>query len=65
MSLTDHVKKTANDLLHLLLQKAPAIPALEPESSRQALIQLAQLLGRDTSPPVKLLLVAMVWLRNV
>ena len=41
-SLDDHVKKTADDLIHLLLHKSPAILALQPESSRQALIHLAQ-----------------------
>ena len=49
-SLDDYVKKTADDLIHLLLHKSPAIPALQPESSRQALIHLAQVLQRDNSP---------------
>ena len=49
-SLDDHVKKTADDLIHLLLHKSPAIPALKPESSRQTLIHLAQVLQRDNSP---------------
>ena len=52
VSIDDHVKKTANDLLHLLLHKSPPIPALQPESSRQAIIKLAQILGRDTTPPI-------------
>ena len=49
-SLDDHVKKTADDLIHLLLYKSPAIPVLQPESSRQALIHLARVLQRDNSP---------------
>ena len=40
----DHIKKTADDLIHLLLHKLPAILALTPESSRQALIHSAQVL---------------------
>ena len=36
--IDDHICKTANSLVHLLLNKTPAIPALELESSRNALI---------------------------
>ena len=48
--MDDHVKNTTDDLIHLLLHKLPAIPALKPESSRQTLIHLAQVLQRDNSP---------------
>lgn len=44
-----HLKKSGNDLIHLLLKKLPYFLALEPESSRWALIKLAQILQRDTS----------------
>ena len=36
----------------MLLHKLPAIPALKPESSRQALIHLAQVLQRDNLPTI-------------
>ena len=49
-SLDNHVKKTVDDLIHLLLHKSPDIPALKPESSRQDLIHLSQVLQRDNSP---------------
>ena len=51
-SIDDHIRKTANDLVHLLLNKSPAIPALQLQSSRQALIQIAQTLNRDTTPVI-------------
>ena len=50
--MDNHVKKTADDLINLLLHKSPAIPALKPESSRQALIQLTQVLERDNLPTI-------------
>ena len=50
--MNDHVKKTADDLIHLLLHKSPAIPALKLESSCQALIHLAQVLQRDNLPTI-------------
>ena len=45
--MDNHVKKNANDLIHLLLHKSPAIPALQPKYSRQVLIRLSQVLKRD------------------
>ena len=51
-SLDDHVKKTTDDSIHLLLHKLPAILALTPESSRQALIHLAQVLQRENLPTI-------------
>ena len=36
--IDDHMRKTANSLVHLLLNKIPAIPALKLEPSRDALI---------------------------
>ena len=50
--LDDHIKTTANDLIHLLLHKSPVIPALQLKSSCQALIQLAQILQRDSLPTI-------------
>ena len=50
----DHVNKTANDLIHLLLHQLPSIPALKVKSSRQAPIQLAQILQRSKIPPIQL-----------
>ena len=47
------MKKTINDLVHLLLHKSPAVPGLQPESARSALIKLAQLLNNDTTPTIK------------
>ena len=52
VSIDDHVKKTANDLIHLLLHKSPSITAIQPESSRHAIITLAQILGCNTTPPI-------------
>ena len=46
----DHIKRTANDLVYLLLHKSPVIPVLQPESSRQAIIKLVQILYIDTLP---------------
>ena len=50
ISIDNLVKKTANNLFHLLLHKSTPISALHPEYSRQAIIKLAQILGRDTTP---------------
>ena len=50
--LDDHFKKTADDFIHFLRHKSPAIPALNPESSRQALIHLAQVLQCDNLPTI-------------
>ena len=50
--MDNHVKKTANDLIHLLLHQSPFIPALQVESSRQVLIQLAQILQHDNLPNI-------------
>lgn len=33
-SMDNHVKKTVNNLIHLLLHKSPAISALQPKHSR-------------------------------
>ena len=52
-SIDDHLKKTVNDLVHLLLNKSPAVPVLQPESARAALIKIAELLNRDSSPNIK------------
>ena len=50
--IDDHLRKTANDLVHLLLKKTPTIPALDIPSARDALIQIAKLLNRDTTPVI-------------
>lgn len=50
-SIDDRIQKTVNDLVHLLLNKPPAIPALQLESSRVDLLQIAKLLNRDKTPP--------------
>ena len=50
--MDNHVKKTVNDLIHLLLHQSPFIPALQVESSRQVLIQLAQILQHDNLPNI-------------
>ena len=50
--MDDHVNKTANDLIHLLLHQLPSIPALKVKSSRQAPIQLAQILQHDNLPNI-------------
>ena len=47
------MRKTANDVIHLLLNKTPSIPALQPESSKDALLQLSTLLNRDTTPTIQ------------
>ena len=52
--MDDHVNKTANDLIHLLLHQLPSIPALKVKSSRQAPIQLAQILQRSKISPIQL-----------
>ena len=39
--IDNHLCKTINDIVHLLLNKTPAIPALQPESAKEALLKIA------------------------
>ena len=36
-NLDDHLRKTVNDMVHFLLNRTPTIPALQPESTKEAL----------------------------
>ena len=42
-SIDDHLKRMANDLIHLLLNKYPAILNLQPESTKGALLKIARI----------------------
>ena len=44
----------------MLLRKSPYIPALEPELSGQAMIKLAPILQRDTSPTIEQMLSSII-----
>ena len=46
-NIDDHLRKTTNYIVNLLLIKTPAIPALQPESAKEALLKIAQLLNRE------------------
>ena len=55
-SIEDHLRKTTEDLVHILANKPSLIPALQPESAKGALLQIAELLHTDTTPPITSLL---------
>ena len=48
-SIDDHLKRSMDDIVHLLLNKSPTLPGLERDSTRKALLEIAAALGRDTT----------------
>lgn len=48
--IDDHLRKTANDVVHVLLKNTHVIPALQIPPARDALVQIARLLNLDTPP---------------
>ena len=54
-NIEDHLRRTADDLLHVLQGKKHVIPTLQPSSVQGALIKIAQLLHRDETPSFPLL----------
>ena len=51
-SIDDHIRNPTNDIIHLLLRRTPAVTALACNTTRHALIKLAQILNRDKTPPI-------------
>ena len=52
-SIDDHLRRSANDIVQLLLHKTKVAPALIPNSTREALLKLASILNRDSTPRIK------------
>jgi hypothetical protein len=51
-SLNDHIRKTADDLVHLLHKNTNSFSKGTPLSAKAALLDIAELLHRDTTPPI-------------
>ena len=49
-SLNEHLRATATDLVHLLNHKEKAFPV--HQSTTNALLDIAKILGRDSTPPI-------------
>ena len=51
-SIDDHLRKTVDDLVHLLTKKPSLISPTGPQSAQHALLKIAKLLNRDTAPSI-------------
>ena len=51
-SIDDHLRKTVDDLVHLLTKKPGIISPTGPQSAQSALIKISKLLNSDTSPVI-------------
>ena len=51
-SIDDHLRKTVDDLVHLLTKKPGKISPTGPQSAQSALIKISKLLNSDTSPVI-------------
>ena len=50
VNIEDHLRRTVDDILHLLQGKKNVIPTTPQSSVQEALIKIAQLLHRDETP---------------
>ena len=51
-TITEHLRKTADDLIHLLYKYPKMLSPTEPDSTQRALLEIAKLLHRDTTPTI-------------
>ena len=56
MRKNKHLRKTAEDIVHLLHNKQPTLLPGAPNSTKNALINIAELLNRDNTPSITPLL---------
>ena len=54
-NIEDHIKRTADELSHVLHSKKDIIPAMQTNSVQGTLIKIAQLLHRDEIPYLPLI----------
>ena len=52
-SIDDHIKRSLSDVLLLLLNRTPTLPVLDQPSARKALIDIAKVLERDSTPTIR------------